>query len=161
MDFSIFFIHPSSLKNVWRLLSDLGTPHCFGPWWLFAWGRGVPPYLSAISISISTIIHLHSLRSSSNHISALPASFVHLPAFTAVIVLNPLGPTASSSVPRWEQHMFPHLSPGAGTLSDPLSVLDGWPPLGGIPDSNKICNFHEYDIKSHDISSRNHIHEKR
>ena len=82
------------------------------------WGRGVR-YLSAISIIISTFICLHLLRSS-DHLWALPVSYVQLPAFTAIFVLYSLS-RLPPPLPRSVQH-FPTSVTGAWTL--PLSVLD-------------------------------------
>ena len=114
MDFSYFlFFHPSSFC--------LETP----PWirdspllrFLVAvsWGWGVL-YLSANSIIISTVVRLHSLRSSVH----FWASHVHLPAFTAVFVLHSLS-RLPPPLPRSVQH-YPTSVTGAWPL--PLSVLD-------------------------------------
>ena len=117
MDFFLFlFLHPSSFcleTPLWIRDSPL-----FRFLVAVSWGRGVL-YLSAISIIISTFIRLHSLRSS-DHFWALPASNVHLPAFTAVFVLHSLS-RLPPPLPRSVQH-FPTSVTGAWTL--PLSVLD-------------------------------------
>ena len=97
-----------------------------------SWGLGVL-YLSAIIIS--TCIRLTLLRSS-HHLWALPASYVLLPAFTAVFVLHSLS-RLPPPLPRSEQH-FPTSVIGAWTL--PLSELDDLHPGGCRIQTRDLCH---------------------
>ena len=128
MDFLFLSFHPSSFcldSPLWIWDSPLFRFLVAVPW-----GRGVL-YLSAISSIISTFIRLHSLRSS-DHFWALPALYVHLPAFTAVFVHFP----SRHPPPLPRSVHCTTLSHICHRGSDIASLSVRWPPPGGMPDSN-------------------------